>query len=147
IFGLAQRVRLVLLAAPLPGGTLTGHAQALAAKEPNKLVAHRAIYEMTLDDARSASGTTGIDGRTGFEVPGSGFDGHSLHRASAAREPPNEAVKVKLSQPSHAEIDLAGQVLFPTQHSLALIDAAQTGQALFHARIYDGSGKGRKGDA
>ena len=192
MFGLGQRVMLVLLAAPLLGGTLTGHAQALAAKEPNKLVAHRAIYEMTLDDARSASGITGIDGRMVFEFTGSECDGYSLNmrmvthmtdsqgqtnltdlRSStweqgdgqkfrfqsaqylndklgdvtmgrAVRETPNEAVKVKLSQPSHAEIDLAGQVLFPTQHSLALIDAAQTGQALFQARIYDGSEKGQK---
>ncbi|MGH6804196.1 MAG: cell envelope integrity EipB family protein [Methyloceanibacter sp.] len=192
MFGLCQRLMLVLLAAPLLGGTLTGHAQALAAKEPNKLVAHRAIYEMTLDDARSASGITGIDGRMVFEFTGSECDGYSLNmrmvthmtdsqgqtnltdlRSStweqgdgqkfrfqsaqylndklgdvtmgrAVRETTNEAVKVKLSQPSHAEIDLAGQVLFPTQHSLALIDAAQTGQALFQARIYDGSEKGRK---
>jgi hypothetical protein len=62
----------------------------------------------------------------------------------AVRETPNEAVKVKLSQPSQAELDLAGPVLFPTQHSLALIDAARAGQALFQARIYDGSEKGRK---
>src|SRR3989304_154390 len=106
MFGLGQRVMLVLLAAPLLGGTLTGHAQALPAKEPHKL------GDVTM-------------GR-------------------AVRETPNEAVKVKLSQPSHAEIDLAGQVLFPTQHSLALIDAARTGHALFQARVYDGPGKGRK---
>ena len=192
MFGLGQRLMLVLLAAPLLGGTLTGHAQALAAKEPNKLVAHRAIYEMTLDDARSASGITGIDGRMVFEFIGSECDGYSLNmrmvthmtdsqgqtnltdlRSStweqgdgqkyrfqsaqylndklgdvtmgrAVRETPNETVKLKLSQPSHAELNLTGQVLFPTQHSLALIDAAQTGQALFQARIYDGSEKGRK---
>jgi hypothetical protein len=32
-----ERLALVLLVAPLIGGMLTGHAQALAAKEPNKL--------------------------------------------------------------------------------------------------------------
>jgi hypothetical protein len=62
----------------------------------------------------------------------------------AVREPPREAVKVKLSQPAHAELNLAGSVLFPTQHSLALIDAARAGQVIFQARIYDGSEKGRK---
>jgi hypothetical protein len=35
-------------------------------------------------------------------------------------------------------------LLFPTQHSLALIDAARAGQAIFQARVYDGSEKGRK---
>src|SRR3989337_1163476 len=79
MFGLGLRLMLVLLAAPVVGGTLAGHAQALAAKEPNKLVAHRAIYEMTLDDARSVSGITGIDGRMVFEFTGSECDGYSLN--------------------------------------------------------------------
>src|SRR5262245_6739390 len=186
------RVLLLPLAAPLIGGALTGHAHALAAKEPNKLVAHRAIYEMTLDDARTASGITGIDGRMVFEFTGSECDGYSLNmrmvtqmtdsqgqtnltdlRSStweqgdgqkfrfqsaqylndklgdvtmgrAVREAPKEAVKVKLSQPGAAELDLSGPLLFPTQHSLALIDAARTGQVIFQARVYDGSEKGRK---
>jgi hypothetical protein len=186
------RVLLLLLAVPLVGGTLSRHAHALATKEPGELVAHRAIYEMTLDDARTASGITGIDGRMVFEFTGSECDGYSLNmrmvtqmtdsqgqtnltdlRSStweqgdgqkfrfqsaqylndklgdvtmgrAVRESPNEAIKVKLSQPSRAELNLSGQVLFPTQHSLALIDAARSGQSLFQARIYDGSEKGRK---
>jgi hypothetical protein len=181
-----------LLAAGPLAGTLDAPALALAAKEPNKLVAHRAIYEMTLDDARSASGITGIDGRMVFEFTGSACDGYSLNmrmvtqmtdsqgqtnltdlRSStweqgdgkkfrfqssqylndklgdvtmgrAVRETPNEAVNVKLSQPAHAELNVSGPVLFPTQHSLALIDAARAGQPLFQARIYDGSEKGRK---
>lgn len=192
MFGFCQRLMLVLLAAPLLGGTLTGHAQALAAKEPNKLVAHRAIYEMTLDDARSASGITGIDGRMVFEFTGSECDGYSLNmrmvtqmtdsqgqtnltdlRSStweqgdgqkfrfqsaqylndklgdvtmgrAVRVTPNEAVQVKLSQPLTAELNLSGPLLFPTQHSFALIAAARTGQGLFQARVYDGSEKGQK---
>jgi hypothetical protein len=62
----------------------------------------------------------------------------------AVREAPNATVQVKLSQPSQAELKLSGAVLFPTQHSLALIDAALTGETLFQARVYDGSEKGRK---
>ena len=189
-FGL--RLALVLLAVPLFGGPLADRALAFAGKEPNKLVAHRAIYEMTLDDARSASGITGIDGRMVFEFTGSECDGYSLNmrmvtqmtdsqgqtnltdlRSStweqgdgqkfrfqsaqylndklgdvtmgrAVRETPNEAVKVKLSQPATDELNLSGPLLFPTQHSLALIEAARTGQGLFQARVYDGSEKGRK---
>jgi hypothetical protein len=189
---LGLRLVLVLLAAACSGGTLTDGAQALAGKESNKLVAHRAIYEMTLDDARSASGITGIDGRMVFEFTGSECDGYSLNmrmvtqmtdtqgqtnltdlRSStweqgdgqkfrfqsaqylndklgditmgrAVRETPNEAVKVKLSQPSAAELDLSGPLLFPTQHSFALIAAARSGQGLFQARVYDGSEKGQK---
>jgi hypothetical protein len=189
-FGL--RLALMLLAAPWFVGTAADRAQAFAGKESNKLVAHRAIYEMTLDDARSASGITGIDGRMVFEFTGSECDGYSLNmrmvtqmtdtqgqtnltdlRSStwelgdgqkfrfqsaqylndklgditmgrAVRETPKEAVKVKLSQPSAAELDLSGPLLFPTQHSFALIAAARTGQGLFQARVYDGSEKGQK---
>ncbi len=189
-FGL--RLALMLLAAPWFVGTPADRAQAFAGKESNKLVAHRAIYEMTLDDARSASGITGIDGRMVFEFTGSECDGYSLNmrmvtqmtdtqgqtnltdlRSStweqgdgqkfrfqsaqylndklgdvtmgrAVRETPKEAVKVKLSQPSAAELDLSGPLLFPTQHSFALIAAARTGQGLFQARVYDGSEKGQK---
>ena len=189
-FGL--RLALMLLAGPWFVGTLADRAQAFAGKEPNKLAAHRAIYEMTLDDARSASGITGIDGRMVFEFTGSECDGYSLNmrmvtqmtnsqgqtnltdlRSStweqgdgqkfrfqsaqylndklgdvtmgrAVRETPNEAVQVKLSQPSTAELNLSGPLLFPTQHSFALIAAARTGQGLFQARVYDGSEKGQK---
>jgi len=45
----------------------------------SKLVPHRAIYEMTLDETRSASGITGIDGRMVFEFSGSPCDGYSLN--------------------------------------------------------------------
>ena len=167
-------------------------ALALAAKEPSKLVPHRAIYEMTLDEARSASGVTGIDGRMVFEFTGSPCDGYSLNmrmvtqmtdsqgqsnmtdlRSStweqgdgnkfrfqsaqylndklgdvtmgrAVREDPREVIEVKLSQPSRAELAFAGQVFFPTQHSIALIEKALSGENVFQARIYDGSEKGRK---
>jgi hypothetical protein len=159
---------------------------------PSKLVPHRAIYEMTLEEARSASGVTGIDGRMVFEFTGSPCDGYSLNmrmvtqmtdsqgqtnltdlRSStweeadgkkfrfqsaqylneklgdvtmgrAVRGAPEEAVRVKLSQPSREEMDLSGQILFPTQHSIALIEKALQGKTVFQARIYDGSEKGRK---
>lgn len=164
-------------------------ALALAA---SKLAPHRAIYEMTLEEARSASGITGIDGRMVFEFTGSPCDGYSLNmrmvtqmtdsqgqtnltdlRSStweqgdgkkfrfqsaqylneklgdvtmgrAVRAAPNEPLKIKLSQPSRDELKLSGEILFPTQHSIALIEKALSGQSLFQARIYDGSEKGRK---
>jgi hypothetical protein len=177
---------LLLVAAP------AGHAWAIAAKEPIKLTPHRAVYEMTLDDARSASGITGIDGRMVFEFTGSECDGYTLNmrmvtqmtdsqgqtnrtdlRSStweqgdgqkfrfqsaqylndklndvtmgrAMRNPPDTTVEVKLSQPNRAELNLSGRVLFPTQHSMALIGAARGGEKLLQAQIYDGSEKGQK---
>jgi hypothetical protein len=185
---LAQRLLLALLLA----ASFAGPALAIAAREPIKLTPHRAIYEMTLDDARSASGITGIDGRMVFEFTGSECDGYTLNmrmvtqmtdsqgqtnrtdlRSStweqgdgqkfrfqsaqylndklndvtmgrAMRNTPDTAVEVKLSQPNRAELNLPGQVLFPTQHSLALIGAARGGERIFQAQIYDGSEKGQK---
>jgi hypothetical protein len=191
----SRRLVVALLAVAPAAGTPPGEAQALAGKEPSKLVAHRAVYEMKLDDRRSASGITGItgiDGRMVFEFTGSECDGYSLNmrmvtqmtdsqdqtnttdlRSStweqgdgekfrfqssqyvnekpgdvtmgrAVREAPSEAIKVKLSQPAQAEIKLSGPVLFPTQHSLALIEKARAGETAFQARVYDGSEKGRR---
>lgn len=185
-------ISLRLVLALLLLGGLSGPAAALAAKETIKLTPHRAVYQMTLDDARSASGITGIDGRMVFEFSGSECDGYTLNmrmvtqmtdtqgqtnltdlRSStweqgngqkfrfqsaqylndklgdvtmgrAVRVPPDTAVQVKLSQPSPAELSLPGQVLFPTQHSFALIDAAREGQRMFQAQIYDGSEKGQR---
>ncbi|MGD9501972.1 MAG: cell envelope integrity EipB family protein [Methyloceanibacter sp.] len=173
----------------------SGPAQALAGSEPNRLVAHRAIYEMKLDDTRSVSGITGIsgiDGRMVFEFTGSACAGYSLNmrlvtqmtdsqdqtnttdlRSStweqgdgqkfrfqssqfvnqkaadvtmgrAMRERPSEAIRIKLTQPGRADLKLPGPVLFPTQHSIALMEKARAGQTLFQARIYDGSEKGQK---
>ena len=185
---LAQRLLLALFAI----AAFAGPAWAIAAREPIKLTPHRAVYEMTLDDARAASGITGIDGRMVFEFTGSECGGYTLNmrmvtqmtdsqgqtnrtdlRSStweqgngqkfrfqsaqylndklndvtmgrASRSAPDTAVEVKLSQPSRAELNLPGQVLFPTQHSLALIDAARGGERILQAQIYDGSEKGRK---
>ncbi len=195
MFGGIARLVLVLAASALLAGMPAGSAEALAPKEPNKLAAHRAVYEMTLDDTRSTTGVTGItgiDGRMVFEFTGSECDGYSLNmrmvtqmtdaqdqtnvtdlRSStweqgdggkfrfqssqyvndklgdvtmgrAVRETPNDALKIRLSQPSQADLKLPGPALFPTQHSIALLEKAEGGQTLFQARIYDGSEKGRK---
>jgi hypothetical protein len=60
-------------------GVACAFPQPLLAFAASKLVPHRAIYEMTLDEARSASGITGIDGRMVFEFTGSPCDGYSLN--------------------------------------------------------------------
>jgi envelope integrity protein B len=188
----AVRLVTTLAVVEIITGAIARPAEAFAGKEPVKLTPHRAVYEMTLDKARSASGITGIDGRMVFEFTGSVCDGYTLNmrmvtqmtdsqgqtnltdlRSStweqgngqkfrfqstqylndklgditmgrATRNDPDTAVQVKLSQPSHAELNLSGKVLFPTQHSFALMNAAQGGESLLQAQIYDGSEKGQK---
>lgn len=53
-------------------------------------------------------------------------------------------VKVELTRPKKKTVTLASGVYFPVQHSVALLDAARSGKALFVGDLYDGSEKGEK---
>ena len=158
----------------------------------SQLAPHRAVYEMSLGEARSGSGVTAYDGRMVFEFTGSACRGYSLntrlvsqitdtqgetiladvwsstgeagdgksfrfhssqrlnHRLDeatigrASRGPSDGAITVKLTQPESEEFSLNGPVLFPTQHSIALIDRAISGQKVFQAKVYDGTEKGQR---
>lgn len=65
-------------------------------------------------------------------------------RGSAARAPADRRVKVTLKKPTPSELTLGGKILFPTQHSLAILTAAQSGRSMVQASVYDGSEKGAK---
>ncbi len=52
--------------------------------------------------------------------------------------------KVELTKPEKKEIALKQNVLFPIQHSMALLAAAKNGSTIFQADLYDGSEKGEK---
>ncbi|WP_045367402.1 cell envelope integrity EipB family protein [Methyloceanibacter caenitepidi] len=156
------------------------------------LAPHRAVYEMSLGEARSGSGVTAYDGRMVFEFTGSACRGYSLntrlvsqitdtqgetiladvwsstgeagdgksfrfhssqrlnHRLDeatigrASRGRSDGAITVRLTQPESEEFSLAGPVLFPTQHSIALIERAASGQNVFQAKVYDGTEKGQR---
>lgn len=162
---------------------------ALPSKGAVDLVSHRAVYDMTLDETRPASGVSGVQGRMVFEFAGSNCDGYTMNmrlvtqvegdgnsivtdlrsstweqgageryrfnsshyrddrletttRGDAERKGGTGDVKVHVASPSKKEIALTGPVLFPTQHSLAIIDAAKRGETILQARVYDGSSKG-----
>jgi hypothetical protein len=51
---------------------------------------------------------------------------------------------VELEKPKRATIVLGHNVYFPSQHSIAILRAAQAGQNRLQADIYDGSEKGTK---
>jgi hypothetical protein len=59
------------------------------------------------------------------------------------REQGNE-IAVDLKQPNKSQLKFDGAVLFPTQHSIAILDAALRGARVFQADIYDGSEQGNK---
>jgi EipB-like len=62
--------------------------------------------------------------------------------ASRGRDGGN--VSIALEKPKKRQVRIAGASMFPTQHSLAILDAAQSGRGVVQADIYDGSEKGEK---
>ena len=61
---------------------------------------------------------------------------------SAEKAP--DATKVTLKKPKPGKSDYAPGMLFPTEHLLKIIAAAQKGQTLLEASVYDGSEAGDK---
>ena len=52
-------------------------------------------------------------------------------------------INVQIKEPGAAALDLPGDVLFPTQHSLAILKAARANKHHLAVRIYDGSEMGQ----
>lgn len=184
--------RFRLVPAALAFGLCSGAAFALAPGSATQLTPHRAVYEMTLDESRPASGISGVQGRMVFEFAGSGCDGYTMNmrlvtrvegstgrstltdlRSStweqggglryrfnsshyrgeeleestsgdAERSDKDGHVDIHVSAPKPKTLKVTGPILFPTQHSLAILDAAKAGKSVFQARVYDGSSKGDK---
>jgi len=62
----------------------------------------------------------------------------------AARQLPEKTIEVRVVKPAPNQLRVTEQVLFPTQHSLAILAAAIAGKRVLQANVYDGSEKGRK---
>ena len=62
----------------------------------------------------------------------------------ASRGKDSETVNIAIEKPKKKQTKLGGGSLFPTQHSLAILDAARRGRNVVQANIYDGSEKGTK---
>lgn len=159
---------------------------------PVVLAPHRAIYEITLDQARGGSGVSDLSGRMVYELTGSACEGFTQNMRFVTRMTNQEGAasltdmrssswedaiaksfkfnstqyrdaklsettegdasrgskavegKVELTKPEKKGIALKSNVYFPIQHSIALIEAARKGDAVFQADLYDGSEKGAK---
>lgn len=61
-----------------------------------------------------------------------------------AERRPAGAVDVVIDKPNRVKLKLDGGPLFPTQHSVAVLEAARQGATVIQANIYDGSEKGDK---
>ena len=171
-------------------------ASAIAVKKALKpvaspLVPHRAIYEITLANKKSAVSVSDVRGRMVFELTGSPCNGYTQNMrmitritdergkqtlsdirsntwensagkrfsfrssqyfdqilqenvsGAATRNLKKKNIEVKIKEPGSAALELPGDVLFPTEHSLAILKAAKAKQSLLAVRIYDGSEQGQ----
>lgn len=153
---------------------------------------HRAIYDLSLDNAQSGSGVSGVNGRIVYELSGNACEGYAQSmrfvtqtlnqegemqttdlRTSSWEEVParklrfststfqNEisaeqtqgvatraqgsgAATVAIAKPEKREAKLAGDIYFPIQHSMAIIQAARAGRTILAADLFDGSETGDK---
>lgn len=62
----------------------------------------------------------------------------------AARGGGTNAIDIMLNKPEKRKFTFSGAPMFPTQHSLAVLEAARSGRNVVQANIYDGSEKGIK---
>lgn len=62
----------------------------------------------------------------------------------AERNTGGNAVEVRLTKPGQKQLELDKRVMFPMQHSQALIEAAKGNEKALEAELYDGSEKGEK---
>ena len=72
-----HHLRKMLFPVWLAAGALAAPSQAAPARGPIVMVPHRAVYDMTLGEARSGSSITDVEGRMVFEITGSACDGYT----------------------------------------------------------------------
>ena len=68
----------------------------------------------------------------------------SEHVAGLAARDKKDAIEVTIDKPERHRLKFDDAALFPTQHSLAILEAARHGKKVLQADIYDGSEKGDK---
>ena len=82
-----------------------------------------------------------------YRFNNSHYLGRSLEESTsgdARRSDGDGHVDVRISVPQEKIVKVEGPVLFPTQHSMAILAAARMGNKLLQARVFDGSSKGDK---
>lgn len=153
---------------------------------------HRAVYDLSLDGAKSGSGVASVNGRIVYELSGSACEGYAQSmrfvtqtlnqegdvqtsdlRTSSWEEVPARRLRfstssfqnelpaeqtqgvakraqasggaaVELMRPEKREAKLAGNIYFPIQHSMAIVQAARAGRTILAADLFDGSESGDK---
>lgn len=112
----------------------------------------RIVTQMTDQDG----GTFMMDMRTNtwedaqgeeFRFENTEFNGaqqSTVTAGSASRKDHGGKIAVDFDMPKSGTVEFDRRAMFPTQHSIAILEAAQNGRQLVQADVYDGSEEGRK---
>lgn len=73
-----------------------------------------------------------------------GFQESSTVSGQASRKDESDKIAVEFEKPSRDTMEFNQKALFPTQHSIAILEAAERGENILQADIYDGSEQGNK---
>jgi len=97
-----------------------------------------------LSDMRSATfeGGDGVDFR--FKVETRIDNSRSEEVDGRAKKSGDARLSIDLSKPKRARLELAGPMLFPTEHLRKIVETAVAGEPLLEARVFDGTGDGEK---
>jgi hypothetical protein len=97
-----------------------------------------------LSDMRSATfeGGDGADFR--FKVETKVDNSRTEEVDGKAKKSSEALLSIDLSKPKRARLELAGPMLFPTEHLRKIVASAVAGERLLEARVFDGTGDGEK---
>jgi hypothetical protein len=74
----------------------------------------------------------------------SGVQQANVTSGSAKKDKGKKRISVNFEQPQDGSVEFDRRAMFPTQHSIAILEAAQDGKPHVQADVYDGSEEGRK---
>ncbi|MHA7773176.1 cell envelope integrity EipB family protein [Roseibium sp. M-1] len=181
-------VTLALAVTVVPGSAAL--AASAGGSAGQRLVPHRAVYDMKLGDTEEQAGIAGLNGRMVYDFSGSACEGYSVNfrfvtefrdtdggsqitdlQTTSFEEPKAESYQflsktfvdqklveatrgtarvgsgartVELKEPAEKSLEIGREVLFPTEHLLAILNAADNGVHFLAADIYDGAETGEK---
>ncbi len=94
-----------------------------------------------LSDVRAAQWEDGT-GST-FRFLSRRYDNDNLsERTDGTAQRFGDGIEVDLEEPAETHFEIDGAVLFPTQHLRRILEAAEGGETLLSARVFDGSDEG-----
>lgn len=101
--------------------------------------------QLTVSDLRSSSWEDPNEGH--FRFNSTQYRNEKITDSTdgdARRKTPSAEVRVELTKPEKKEVKLKAGLMFPMQHSIALLETARAGGTSLTTDLFDGSDKGEK---